>query len=131
MADTLKKIYSDIDFTFTRRPGVGDVAISYDAQAVVRSIRNLLLTRHFEKLFNPSIGSNLDALLFENASSLTAASIETEIKDVIGNFEKRANVVDVKVKALPDSHAYEVSITFYIENATTPTTVNLLLERNR
>jgi len=131
MADTLKKIYSDIDFTFTRRPGMGDVAISYDAQAVVRSIRNLLLTRHYEKLFNPSIGSNLDALLFENSSALTASDIETEIKNVIGNFEKRANVLNVKVKALPDSHAYEVSISFYIENATVPTTVNLLLERNR
>jgi phage baseplate assembly protein W len=131
MADTLKKIYSDIDFTFTKRPGVGDVAISYDSQAVVRSIRNLLLTRHFEKLFNPSIGSNLDALLFENASSLTAANIETEISNVINNFEKRANLVKVGVKAMPDSHAYEVAITFYIENATTPTTVNLILERNR
>lgn len=131
MADTLKKIYSDIDFTFTKRPGAGDVAISYDTQAVVRSIRNLLLTRHFEKLFNPSIGSNLDALLFENASSLTAAGIETEITDVINNFEKRANLLSVSVKALPDNHAYEVTISFYIENATVPTTVNLLLERNR
>jgi phage baseplate assembly protein W len=131
MADTLKKIYSDIDFTFTKRPGVGDIAISYDAQAVVRSIRNLLLTRHFEKLFNPSVGSNLDALLFENASSLTAANIETEITNVIGNFEKRAKVISVKVKALPDNNAYEVTVSFYIENATIPTTVNLLLERNR
>lgn len=131
MADTLKKIYSDIDFTFTKRPVIGDVAISYDSQAVVRSIRNLLLTKHYEKLFNPAIGSNLDMLLFENATALTAASIENEIRDVIGNFEKRANLKSVSVKALPDEHAYEVSISFYIENATIPTTVNLLLERNR
>ena len=131
MADTLKKIYSDIDFTFTRRPGVADVAVSYDSQAVVRSIRNLLLTRHFEKLFNPSIGSNLDALLFENSSSLTAANIETEIRNVIENFEKRANLLSVGVKAMPDAHAYEVTIAFYIQNATVPTTVTLLLERNR
>ncbi len=84
MADTLKKIYSDIDFTFTKRPVIGDIAISYDSQAVVRSIRNLLLTKHYEKLFNPAIGSNLDMLLFENSSPLTAASLENEIRDVIG-----------------------------------------------
>ena len=131
MADTLKKIYSDIDFTFTKRPVIGDIAISYDSQAVVRSIRNLLLTKHYEKLFNPAIGSNLDMLLFENSSPLTAASLENEIRDVIGNFEKRATLQYVTVKAKPDDHAYEVSISFYIENATIPTTVNLILERNR
>ena len=50
---TLSKIYSDIDFTFTKKPVVGDVALSYDSQAVIRSIRNILLTRHYEKPFNP------------------------------------------------------------------------------
>jgi phage baseplate assembly protein W len=89
------------------------------------------LTKHYEKLFNPAIGSNLDMLLFENSTPLTASSIENEIKNVIGNFERRANLNYVSVKAMPDDHAYEVSISFYIENATTPTTVNLILERNR
>ena len=127
----LTKIYSDIDFTFTKKPVVGDVALSYDAQAVIRSVRNLLLTRHYEKPFNPDIGSNLDALLFENFSPLTASSIETEIKNIIDNYEPRATLNTVKVTTQPDKNAYNVTISFYIENATLPTTVTLLLERNR
>ena len=67
MAQTIQKISSDIDFTFTKKPVVGDVALSYDAQAVIRSVRNLLSTRHYDRLFNPDIGSNLESLLFENA----------------------------------------------------------------
>jgi len=127
----IQKIYSDIDFTFTKRPVVGDVALSYDSQAVIRSIRNLLLTRHFERPFNPQLGSNLDALLFEPASPITAALLENEIKTTIKNYEPRATLQSVLVDALPDQNAFNVTLSFYIENATLPTTVTLLLERNR
>jgi phage baseplate assembly protein W len=82
---TLSKIYSDIDFTFTKKPVVGDVALSYDAQAVIRSIRNILLTRHYEKPFNPDFGSNIDAILFEMVSPLSATSLEREIRTSIEN----------------------------------------------
>ena len=128
---TLSKIYSDIDFTFTKKPVTGDVALSYDDQAVIRSVRNLLSTRNYERPFNPDLGSSLDALLFENISPLAANSIKNEISRMIGNYEPRANIKDVVVNSQPDKNAYNVTLSFYIENATLPTTVTLLLERNR
>ena len=128
---TLSKIYSDIDFTFTKKPVTGDVALSFDDQAVIRSVRNLLSTRNYERPFNPDLGSSLDALLFENISPLTANSIKNEISRMIGNYEPRANIKDVVVNSQPDKNAYNVTLSFYIENATLPTTVTLLLERNR
>ena len=131
MALTITKIYSDIDFTFTKKPVTADVTLSYDDQAVIRSIRNLLLTNHFERPFNPDLGSNLNALLFELVSPLTAASLEREINTMIDNYEPRARVNEVIVTPLPDNNAYNVYLSFYIENATLPTTVTLLLERNR
>jgi len=128
---TLNKIYSDIDFTFTKKPVTGDVALSFDNKAVIRSIRNLLSTRKYERPFDPDLGSNIDALLFENFSPLVASLIEREVIDTINNYEPRALVDSVRVSANPDSNQYDVTITFYIENATLPTTVTLLLERNR
>jgi phage baseplate assembly protein W len=127
----LTKIYSDIDFTFTRKPGTKDVALSYDDQAVIRSVRNLLLTKFYERPFNPDLGSNLDALLFELISPITASTLETEIKNVIDNYEPRATISNIIVDPQPDKNAYNVTLSFYIENATLPTTVTLLLERNR
>lgn len=127
----LSRIYSDIDFTFTKKPVTADVALSFDTQAVIRSIRNLLLTRHFERPFNPDLGSNIDALLFEMVSPLTSTSLEREIRNVIDNYEPRARVDNIVVSPDPDNNAYNITITFYIENATLPTTVTLLLERNR
>lgn len=128
---TLNKIYSDIDFTFTKKPVTGDVALSYDTQAVIRSVRNLLSTRYYERPFNPNLGSNVDALLFEMVSPLTATSLETEIRNTIENYEPRARINDVAVVAQPENNSYNVTLSFYIENATIPTTVTLLLERNR
>jgi phage baseplate assembly protein W len=128
---SLTRIYSDIDFTFTKKPVTNDVALSFDAQAVIRSVRNLLLTRHYERPFNPDLGSNIDAMLFEMVSPLTATSLEREIQNVIENYEPRARVDSIVVSAQPDNNAYNATITFYIENATLPTTVTLLLERNR
>ena len=128
---TLTKIYSDIDFSFTKKPVTGDVALSFDTQAVIRSIRNILSTRPYEKLFNPNFGSNVDALLFELVSPLTAAALETEVTNAINNYEPRANLQKVVVTPMPENHSYSVTITFFIENSATPTTVTLLLERNR
>lgn len=127
----ITKLYSDIDFIFKKKPVTADVALSYDEQAVVRSIRNLLSTKHYERPFNPELGSNLDTLLFEMVSPLTAVALQKEVKDVIKNYEPRAIVKEITVSPDPDKNAYSLTLTFYIENSTLPTTVNLLLERNR
>jgi len=127
----ITKLYSDIDFTFTKKPVSADVAVSYDTQAVIRSIRNILSTKHYDRLFNPDFGTNLDNLLFENFSVLASQSIKKEVTTMIENYEPRATLKSVNVSSVPDKNAYNVTISFYIENAATPTTTSILLERNR
>ena len=128
---TITKLYSDIDFTFTKKPVTNDVALSYDSQAVIRSVRNLLQTKHYERPFNPNLGSNVETILFEPISTLSASSLETEIKIMIKNYEPRVSISDVKVVPQEEFNAYNVSLTFFLENAATPTTVTMLLERTR
>jgi uncharacterized protein len=131
MAIALTKLYSDIDFTFARRPAVNDVALSYDTQAVIRSIRNILLTKKYEKLFNPSFGTSLDALLFEPISAITTNALQQEITNAIRNYEPRVTLQNVVVSPNENKNLYTVTLTFYLENATQPTTVTVFLERNR
>lgn len=127
----LQKIYSDIDFTFTKKPVTGDIALSYDQQAVIRSIRNLLLTNHYERPFNPDLGSNMNALLFEPISPMTSTQLEATVRTTITNYEPRASLKNVTVQPLPARNAYNVTITFFLENATQATTISVILERNR
>jgi phage baseplate assembly protein W len=128
---TINRIYSDIDFTFTKKPVTADIALSYDVQAVTRSIRNLLNTQNYDRLFNPDLGSQITGLLFENISPIVAVTMEGLIKNLIKAYEPRANIQNVTVNGMTDANAYKVTITFYIENATQPTTTTILLERNR
>jgi len=127
----LTKVFSDIDLTFTKKPAGGDIALSYDSQAVIRSVRNLIQTNHYERLFNPNLGSSVGALLFENISPLTAATLEREIQNVIDNYEPRAKVSSIVATPDYDHNAYNVTITFFIQNLTSPTTITVILQRNR
>ena len=131
MAQTLTKLYSDIDFTFTRVPGRNDIALSYDEMAVVRSVRNLLLTRNYEKPFQPQIGSRIYQILFEPISPITAGTLRTEIEHVLNNFEPRAKLDYVTVVEDYDNNAYSVTIQFFVGNNVQPTAINLILERTR
>lgn len=127
----LQKVYSDLDLTFSRRPGTNDVAMRYDDQAVIASVRNLLLTNFYERPFQSNLGSNLDKLLFEPVNDLTANILETEIRNVINNYEPRASIDMLQITSNPNQASFSVYLRFYIGNNTTPTAVNLILQRSR
>lgn len=127
----LQKIYSDLDLTFRKLPVTNDVALSYDEQAVIRSIRNLLLTGFYERPFQPQLGSNLNKLLFEPADQLTANLIESEVKNVISNFEPRVTINTITATVSPDENSFNLSMTFFVGNNSRATSVTLLLQRSR
>jgi hypothetical protein len=125
-------IYSDIDLNFKPNPSTGDIALRYNEQSVIASIRNLLSTNLYERLFQPQVGSTLNRLLFEPMTlPLTATLIENEIVRMINNYEPRATISQLTVTGLPDSNQFNVSLYVFIGNQTTPTAINLILQRTR
>jgi phage baseplate assembly protein W len=131
MANSIKNRFSDLDLTFTRHPIKSDVVLSVDDQAVIRSMRNLILTNHYERPFHPEIGSNVRKMLFEPVSPLTANYLQREIEDTIKNFEPRAKLQQVVIQIEPDKNYYTAIISFYINNRTEPITINFVLQRLR
>jgi phage baseplate assembly protein W len=127
----INPLYSDIDLNFLASPATGDISLRYNQQAVIASIKNLLFTNQYERLFQPDIGSILNGLLFEPATSLTATLIEKEIVRMINNYEPRATIQAISVSAKPDKNEFDVSIYVLIGNQTSPTAINLILQRTR
>lgn len=127
----LNRQYSDIDLNFIAHPVTGDITKKIDVDAVKQSISNLINTKHYENVFEPEIGSNIHALLFENLTDIVKFAIEEEIKILIRNFEPRAKVIEVIIRELPDVNTIEASIIFTIVNIEEPETLNILLERVR
>ena len=126
-----KHLYSDLDLRFNPNPVTGDVSFSFDDQAVIRSIKNLLSTKPYERLWQPDLGSEIDTLLFEPITPLTGNLLQDEILRTITNYEPRASVASINVVARPDQESYSVNLYFYIGNNTAPTGINIILQRAR
>ena len=125
------RVFSDLDFSFIKHPLSHDVARKFDEEAVKQSIKNLVMTNHYERPFHPEIGSQISALLFENSGPMLEAMLQSAITNTIINFEPRVQLISVDVKSNNDNNAVYASITFKIVNTELPLTVDLLLQRTR
>lgn len=125
------RLFSDLDLNFTSHPVTKDITRRYDDNAIKQSIKNLLLTRNFERPFHSEIGSPIRALLFELPGPMFNAMLQRAIIDVINNFEPRVEILDVKVNDSIDANEVYVSIEFKIINTERPITLDLALERTR
>lgn len=105
--------YLDIDLTFNKRPS-GDIYKKRDAAAVKQSIKNLLLSNHYEKPFQPFYGANLTAMLFELADDQTESEVQVNIVTAIEKYEPRVEVLDINVSVLPDQNDMRVSVVFKV-----------------
>ena len=124
--------YKDLDLFFDKKNVSKDITKITDIAAVKRSIRNLVLTNHYEKPFHPEIGSGVRDMLFEPMSALTAHVLTKKIEDVIENFEPRAKIIGVSAQPNLDRNEYQVTINFFVLNAPTELVdLTLFLERLR
>jgi len=128
-----KKLSSkDSDGVVTVSGAKSDIETVTDITAVKRSIRNLVLTNHYEKPFHPEIGCGVRELLFELMTPLTAHLLTRKVEDVITQYEPRAQLVGVRATPDLDRNAYELTIEFYVLNAPTELVdLTVLLERLR
>jgi phage baseplate assembly protein W len=125
------RTFIDLDFNFLPHPATGDVTLRYDENAIKQSIRNLVLTRNFERPFRSNIGCQVKALLFEPITPILTAMIERTISDTIENFEPRVDLLGVGVKFSPENNDAYITVMFKIKNTQTPVSINLILERTR
>lgn len=125
------RIFSDLDLNFTAHPVTKDISRRYDENAIKTSLKNLILTRNFERPFHSEIGSPIMALLFEPPSPMLNITLQRAIVDVVNNFEPRVDLLDVSVVSSPDENSLYVTITFKIVNTQQPLTLDLTLERTR
>ena len=125
------QVYRDLNLDFQQNSATKDIQKIVDIESVKRSVRNLINLNHYEKPFHPEIGSNLRAMLFELITPQMSHAIQKEIGLLIGNFEKRAKLVQVTTKPQFDRNAYAATISFYVQNVPDRIIVESFLERLR
>lgn len=123
--------YSDLDLDFIAKPGTKDITKKIGEEAIKRSIRNIIFTNFYDRLFNPTFGSNIYRLLFSNVTDVTAILISDAVKEVLRNYEPRCSVLAADVSPSEDMNAYNVRITYTILNRPEPYVTDIFLERIR
>lgn len=127
----ISRTYKDLDLDFTVHPVTKDVLKKNNEYAIAASIRNLLLTSHYERPFNPDLGSNLKKFLFEPIDNVTTSLIQDSIFETIINYEPRVTVSEVIAIPNFDDNGYDIKVVFFVKNTIEPLSVSFFLERVR
>ena len=108
------KRFKDISLSFKRHPVTNDILALRNEDAIKRSVRNLVETINEERFFNPLIGSHVRESLFKLADNSLRATLKTQIRTTIENFEPRVNLTDVIVNHPNDSNDLEITVVYDI-----------------
>lgn len=121
----ISRSFKDISLSFKRHPVTNDIGVLNNADAIKRSVRNLVQTTPTERFFNSTLGSDVRGMLFEIAPGFidfgTAAVISKQIEITVENFEPRIDNLQVDVEPKPDQNEFEVTVNFDIVGQEFPT----------
>ena len=100
--------FKDLSMTLKVNPITNDLVALKNANAIARSLRNLVFTDQGERFFAPETGGNIKSLLFENMDYMTASDVEDNISQTIRLQEPRVQLQ--KVKATPNFENNEMNV---------------------
>jgi uncharacterized protein len=124
-------LYQDFKKNLEKSPVSGDLTVNKDEESVKESIKNLILTDRGERLMQPQLGGDINALLFENITPAVLLLIKNQVMTTIELYEPRAEIIDVVVTSNIDDNTVKVNIVFYITNVQQPIQLDVFLERTR
>ena len=132
--------FKDLSMSFQANPLSKDLIALKNANAIARSVKNIVFTLPGEKFFNPDFGSRITASLFENINDITANIIVDEITESIVRYEPRVKLMGntsstgYGVIAFPnyDNNTFDVIIVYEIIGTDVPPQqLEFVLESNR
>ena len=132
MNTRISRSFKDISLSFNMHPVTKDISVLKDANAIKRSVRNLVQTIPRERFFNSNLGSDVRSSLFDFVDFGTASVIQQQIETTIDNYEPRVDNLQVEVFPRPDRNEFEVNIYFDIIGQQFPTQAfQFILEATR
>lgn len=129
--DRKTELYSDFLTDLNPHPDAKDIVRFTNENAVKRSIRNLVMTNKYDRLFQPDIYADIHKILFEPMNETSANLLRSAVTNVITNHEPRCKLIDVSVSANEERHLYAVSIIFAVINNGDPIKLDISLYRVR
>jgi phage baseplate assembly protein W len=145
------EFFSDFTTSFSKTPIGDQLARVLNDNAVNQSLRNIIKTNLGERPFQPALGSDVYASLFELHSSESIKDLQLFIESAININEPRVNLLKVYVKTVSDApevyedlegtdiyippardeNSIEITIIYNLINNPAPITLTVILKRVR
>ena len=110
----VSRSFKDISFNFTEHPITKDLVVLKNEEAIKQSVKNLVLTKLNERLFNPDLGTDVTSYLFELNTSVAANELIEQIEQVLGLYESRIILEEINVDVDDSMHAFDIEIEYLI-----------------
>lgn len=128
----ISRKFRDISFSFARNPVNDDILSINDADAIKRSVINLVRTKSGERFYDSLVGTEVEASLFEVQSPEVANNLKIDIENVLKNYEPRVADVEVEVNYPLDSNEIYIQIAYTIVGLALPTqNIEFVLQSTR
>ena len=118
--ERISRGFKDISMTFKVNPLNDDLIAIKNETAIARSVRNIVMTIPGERFFQPSFGSGVNMVLFNNMDEISASVLEDEIRNSIRNYEQRVKLRSILVSPNFDNNTFDTVITYDIIGADVP-----------
>jgi len=129
---TISRRFQDISLSFVRNPVTNDILAIKNEDAIKKSILNLVQTRIGERFFNRLIGTKIEDSLFETQSPEVAYTLQSEISNLLKNYEPRVKVDSVIATYPEESYDLNVRISYDIVGLPVPVqTIEFVLQPTR
>lgn len=125
------ELYSDFLTSFSKTPVGNQLAKVVNERSINQSLKNIILTDFGERLFQPGIGSNIRAMLFENNIESNLSTIEFYISQSISINEPRVNLLEINLSTGTSEHELVIDIIYTTINSPEPITFNYIFRRVR
>lgn len=124
--------FSDFMTSFAKTPVGDQLAKVTNDHAVIQSLKNLIRTNLGERLFQPTVGSDVMASLFELNTEDSRDALELFIKNCVDNNEPRVNLIETMVNTENiNENQIEITLIYNLINKSDEQTLTLILKRVR
>lgn len=120
--------FRDISLSLSQNPLTGDINILKNENAIKNAVKNIILTKPGEKLYEPYFGSQVTDLLFEPIDFIILDEIRTEIIRVLTTYEPRIELMDVILEQNESEYNLDCRIEFKIVGELETRELSFLLE---
>lgn len=125
------EFFSDFLDSFAKTPVGNQLAKVVNERSINQSLKNIILTDLGERLFQPNLGSNIRAMLFENNVESNISALEYYVTQSIEINEPRVNLIGVEIQLGSSEHEIVINIVYNTINNPEPVIFEYVLKRVR